>query len=201
MSSKWSLSGSYFESCNCEVACPCVFMSPPTSGECTVLLAWHIDRGSFGDVSLNGLNVALAAYSPGHMLKVKWDVALYIDEKASPAQREALGKIYGGQVGGPPAALGPFIGRILGVKYVPIDFQAKGKERSLKIAGVGEMEIAAIEGQGGKEVMLENLPFIAVPEQRAVVAKSKRLVLHDHGMNWNVSDKNGFYSPFSFKVA
>ena len=92
MTSKWSLSGSYFESCNCEVACPCVFMSPPTSGECTVLLAWHIDRGSFGDVSLNGLNVALAAYSPGHMLKVKWDVGLYLDEKASPAQREALGK-------------------------------------------------------------------------------------------------------------
>ena len=49
--------------------------------------------------------------------------------------------------------------------------------------------------------MLENVPFIAVPEQRAVVAKSKRLVLHDQGMNWNVSDKNGFYSPFSFKVA
>ena len=51
-------------------------MSPPTSDDCTVLLAWHIDRGSFGDVSLNGLNVALAAYIPGHMLKVKWDVAL-----------------------------------------------------------------------------------------------------------------------------
>lgn len=65
MSDSWTLKGAYFETCNCETACPCVFLSPPTEGECTVLLAWHVDEGRFGDVSLNGLNVALAAHSPG----------------------------------------------------------------------------------------------------------------------------------------
>jgi hypothetical protein len=65
--------------------------------------------------------------------------------------------------------------------------------------GIGEMEISALEGAGGKEVTLENLPFTAVPNQIAVVAKSKKLNFHDHGLNWDVSGKNGFYMPFTFK--
>jgi len=45
MSEKWNLSGTYFEACNCDAACPCVFLSNPTEGECTVLVAWHVDPG------------------------------------------------------------------------------------------------------------------------------------------------------------
>jgi len=45
MADDWSVSGSYMEACNCEAACPCVMLSPPTSGECTVLLGWHIEKG------------------------------------------------------------------------------------------------------------------------------------------------------------
>jgi len=199
MASKWNLAGSYFEACNCEVACPCVFMSAPTTGDCTVLIAWHIEDGKHGDTSLNGLNVALAIHSPGHMLKVKWDVALYLDEKATQIQRDALTTIFAGKAGGPPAALAPFIGKVLGVKPVHIDFQAKGKQRSMNMRGIGEMEIMAMGGAGGRDIMIENQPFTAVPNQPAVVAKSKKLALHDHGWNWNISEKNGFYSPFNIK--
>ena len=201
MAEKWSLTGNYFEACNCAVACPCVFTSAPTEGTCTVLLAWHIDKGKYGNTSLDGLNAAFAAYSPGHMLKVKWDVALYLDEKATPKQREALTTILAGKVGGEPAALVPFINKVLGVKSVRIEFNSKGKERSMRIPGVAEMEVSAVEGAGGKEIVLNNIPFTAVPNQQTVVAKSKKLSFHDHGMDWNVSDKNGFYSPFSYKGA
>jgi len=31
MAEDWSVSGSYMEACNCEAACPCVMLSPPTS--------------------------------------------------------------------------------------------------------------------------------------------------------------------------
>lgn len=199
MASRWNLFGNYFEACNCDVACPCTFTSAPTQGKCTVLLAWHIEKGKYGDTNLDGLNVALAAYSPGHMLKVKWDVALYLDEKANPQQREALTTIYGGKAGGEPAALGPFVGKILGIKSVPIQFNVAGKNRSLRIPSIAEMDIAALPGAGGKDLTVENLPFTAVPNQTTVVAKSKKLSLHDYGMDWNVSEKNGFYSPFSFK--
>ena len=193
------MTGTYFEACNCNVACPCVFTSDPTYGTCTVLLAWHVEKGKHGDLSLDGMNAALALYAPGNMLKTKWDAALYIDEKARPAQREALSKIFAGQVGGEPASLAPFIGKVLGIKPVSITYQAKGKERSMRMPNIAEMEIAAIEGQGGKLVTMENIPLTGVPNQTTVVARSKKLSYHDHGLNWDITGKNGFYSPFSFK--
>lgn len=198
MAEKWELSGGYFESCNCEVACPCVFLSPPTTGECQVLIAWHIEKGKAGPVPLDGLNAALAVFSPGHLIKGSWQVALYVDERATPAQRDLLTRIFGGQAGGVPATLAPLIGKVLGVKSVPMHFEAEGKRRSLRIPKLAEMQIEAIQGQEGKDVTVENHPLTAVPGQKAVVAKSKRLSFHDHGLEWEFSGKNGFYSPFSY---
>lgn len=201
MPSPWKITGSYFETCNCDVACPCVFTSPPTSGECTVLIAWHIDQGRFGDIDLDGLNAVLAAHSPGHMLEVKWRVALYTDERAKPGQQDALTRIFSGQSGGYLAELVPFIGEFLGVKAVPIEYRSEGKQRSLRLGTIGDAEIEGLPGQGGGEVTIANHPFAAVPDFPAVVAKSKQMRFSDHGLNWEVSNKNGFFSPFVYQSA
>jgi hypothetical protein len=199
MATEWKLSGTYFEACNCDVACPCVFLSAPTSGECTALIGWHIDQGSFGDVVLDGLNVALAVHSPGHMLDVKWKVALYLDDKADQTQNQALTQIFAGQAGGHPARLGAHIGEVLGVKSVGIDYQVNGKRRSIQIADVAEAEIEAIEGQGATEVTVENHPLCIAPGYPAVTAKSKKLSYQDYGLQWQISEKNGFFSPFTYQ--
>jgi hypothetical protein len=199
LTDKWDLKGSYFETCNCEVACPCVFLGPPSKGDCTVLVAWHVDSGNMGSIQLNGLNVALAAYSPGHMMQVKWDAALYLDAKASEAQRNALTQIFGGQAGGHPAALGAAIGKVLGVKAVEFNYQASGKKRSLQIPNVVEAEIEAIQGQGGADVLISNHPLALAPGESAVVSKSKKLSYKDHSLSGEVSQKNGFYSAFAYK--
>lgn len=199
MAATWSASGLYCEACNCEAACPCVMLGPPTEEDCTVLIGWHIDKGNFERVPLDGLNVALAAHSPGHMLKVKWKVALYLDERADKAQQDALARIFSGQVGGPPAALGAFIGEVLGVKSKKIDFRAEGKLRSIRIDGVADAEIEALTGQGGKDVTVANHPFTPVPGFPAVVSRSKRASYHDYGLALEVSGKNGFFSPFEYR--
>ena len=201
MAEKWSVSGTYFEACNCDMACPCVFLSAPTEENCTVLVGWHIEQGRFGKVGLDGLNVAMAVYSPGHMLQVKWQAALYLDEKASDAQKNALTQIFGGQAGGHPAVLASFVGQVLGVSSKKLDYKANGKKRSLEIAGVSMAEIEAIEGQGGAEVTLNNVPLTVVPGFPAVQSKSKQLSYHDYGMNWEISGKNGFYSPFAYQAS
>src|SRR5258706_8324654 len=100
MPEKWKITGTYFEACTCDVACPCIFLSAPTNGDCTALAGWHIENGNFTNVNIDGLNVALALYSPGHMLEVKWRVALYIDETASEEQKTVLTQIFTGQAGG-----------------------------------------------------------------------------------------------------
>ena len=201
MPESWKIAGSFFEACNCNVACPCVFLSPPTSGECTLLLAWHIDQGRFGQTDLNGLNAVLAVYSPGHMMEVKWKVALYVDEKANQSQQDALTQIFSGQAGGHLAALGPLIGEVLGVKTAPIDYQSDAKRRSLRLGTVAEMEIEGMPGQDGGDVTISGHPFTAVPGFPAVVAKSKQMRFNDYGLSWEVSNKNGFFSPFVYQSA
>jgi hypothetical protein len=199
MAETWKINGTYFEACNCAAACPCVFLSAPTEGKCTVLIAWHIDGGNFGAVQLNGLNVALLATMPGHMMQTKWKVALYLDNKASGDQQKALGAIFSGQAGGHLAALGPLIGEVMGVKAVPIEFSASGKERSLRILQIAEVDIEALGGQGGALVTIENHPFTVVPGHPAVVSTSKKLKFTDHGISLDIGGRNGFYSAFAYQ--
>ena len=199
MVEKWSLSGTYFEACNCDAACPCVFMSAPTEGECTVLVAWHIDQGSFGDVNLDGLNTVMMAHSPGHMLQTKWRVGLYLDDNANEVQQGALTQIFGGQAGGVPAALGEFIGEVLGVKSAAINYQANGKTRSLDIDGIAQMTVEGMQGQAEAEVTITNHPIAVAPGHSAVLAKSKSVSYQDHGYDWEFSDKTSFYSPFTYE--
>ncbi len=199
MADSWTISGNYFESCNCEAACPCVFLSPPTTGECTLLVAWHIDQGNMNGVDLGGLNVALAVHSPGRMVDVKWKAALYIDERATEDQSGAIGQIFGGSAGGHFAVLAEHIGEIVGISSVPIEYKADGKNRSLKVGNVAEVDIAAVEGGGGAEVRVSGNPLGIVPGEPIVVARSGKLSYHDHGMDWELSGKNGFMSPFTYK--
>ena len=199
MAESWKVRGTYFDTCNCATACPCVFLSAPTEGNCTVLLAWHIDEGNYGAVALNGLNAALAAHAPGHMLQTKWKVALYLDERADAAQQDALGGIFSGKAGGHLAALVPLIGEVLGVKTTAIEYSANGKQRSVRIPNIAEAEIEALAGQGGGLVTITNHPFTPVPGEPAVVATSKRLKFNDHGISLDISGKNGFYSAFAYQ--
>lgn len=200
MTEAWKINGTYFEACNCDVACPCVFLSDPTEGECTALVAWHIDEGAFNTVNLDGLNVALAVHSPGNMATVKWTAAVYFDNSASDSQKDALMQIFTGQAGGHPGRLVSHIGDVLGVSSLPMTYRAEGRKRSLKIEGVAEAEIEALNtGQGGADITIDNHPLCIAPGHKAVVSKSSKATYKDHGFDWHFSGKNGFYSPFGYQ--
>lgn len=203
MSEKWKVTGTYFETCNCVLACPCVFPNQPnipTGGDCTALVGWHIEQGLFGGMALNGLNVAMAIYSPGDMGLGNWKVALYLDEQASAAQKDALIKIFTGQAGGFMATIAPAVGQMLGVSSKKIAYQAQGRTRSLEISGVSRAEVEAVEGENGAEVTLSNLMGSLAPGYPLVQARSKELSYHDYGMDWKISGQNSFYSPFMYQA-
>lgn len=195
----WAVSGSFFESCNCEAACPCVFLSPPTTGECTAIVAWQVDAGARDSIDLAGLNVALAVHSPGHMAEVPWTAALYLDERASEEQAGALGAIFSGAAGGHPAVLGSHIGEVLGVASAPISFEVDGTTRTLRIGEVAEVKVTAIAGAGEAQVTVSNHPLCIAPGHDAVVARSDYLRFNDHGMEWDLSGRSGLFSPFAYE--
>jgi len=195
----WNLQGMYFEACNCAVACPCLFLSPPTTGECTVIIGWHIEKGAQGDIDLSGLNVARAVYTPGHMLEVPWTAALYLDARANALQASALEEIFTGKVGGSPSKLASHIENDLGVRKVPIDFSADGKKRSVSIPNIVEVGIEAIAGQDGRDVTISGHPLCVAPGHDIVVSKSSHLKYTDHGLRWEISEKTGSFSPFTYQ--
>jgi len=195
MADAWSLKGDYFEACNCDVACPCVFLSDPTEEICTVLLGFHVDHGKSGAQALDGLNFAIAAFCRGNMATNKWEAAIYLDARATDPQRKALETILTGQAGGVFGALGSLIGKLHGIRSVPIEFHVEGKKRSLKIRDIAEMQVQALVGPGGKEVRIQNALLGVEPE--VVVGKSEKLTLKDYGWKWDLSGKNSFLSPFA----
>jgi hypothetical protein len=194
----WSLVGTYFESCNCEAACPCIFLSPPTTGDCTVLVGWHIDTGRFADVTLDDLNVALAVHAPGHMLKVKWEAAVYVDDRATGPQQRALMQIFAGQAGGVPAVLAAHVGTIWGARPARIDFRTSGRRYQLTVDDIAAVEIVPIEGQGGGDVHIEGHPLAVSPGFPVVLCRSTRLTYQDHGQRWELSEKSGQFAPFDY---
>ena len=56
----WNVSGQYYETCNCDFVCPCVpgqlaVRPATTKGDCQFAMAFQIERGSYGAMSLDGL--------------------------------------------------------------------------------------------------------------------------------------------------
>jgi hypothetical protein len=197
---RWKIAGDYFENCNCDVVCPCLFSSgpvltgKPTYGFCEVAIAFHIDQGSYGDATLDGLNAVLTARTTGVMAEGDWSVAVYLDERADERQRDALQNIFTGSAGGPLGGLAPLISNVLGIKSVPITYQKQGKRRAVEIPNLMHMAVHAAPGlDPEKEIMAANAhPF--APEGVALAVGDPGSTWTDYAMRWDNSGKNGHYA-------
>ena len=201
---RWRLEGEYFENCNCDIVCPCLFSAAgpmaaaPTQGYCDLGIAFHVNRGSYGDTSLDRLNVVAVVHAEGAMGGGNWSLGLYLDESGSPEQREAVQAIFSGGAGGPMAALAPLVGKILGVKTAPITFSVDGKRRSVQIPNVMQMAVEAVPSMNPDgELWVANAhPFNM--EKLALAKGTAGSTFTDYGMRWDNSGKNGFYAAISW---
>jgi hypothetical protein len=149
---------------------------------------------------LDGLNVVGVFHTPGNMFTgPKWKAALYLDERATKEQVDALGKIYSGKAGGFFGVLAGFIRELAGVRPMPVKFEIDGKRRTLHIPSTIDLTVEGMEGgDKSKEVTVSNAPISVAPSFAAVVAKSTKHSYSDYGMKWDNSGKNGFYSRFAY---
>ncbi|HJT59223.1 MAG TPA: DUF1326 domain-containing protein [Ktedonobacteraceae bacterium] len=202
----WQIAGDYFENCNCKVICPCLLStnppltSSPTEGACEVAFAFHINSGSYGNVTLDGLNVAMIARTPGAMAQGNWSVAIYLDERANEQQRQALQAIFSGSVGGPLGALAPFISTVLGARIVPITFNIAGKRRSVEIPNIMHLAVQPLPSlDPNNEIWALNAhPF---SPQLALAVGEQNSTWSDYGMSWDNSGRNGHYASINWSNA
>jgi hypothetical protein len=201
---KWRLSGDYFENCNCDVVCPCLVSTAapltarPTQGVCDVALAFHIDTGTYGDVSLDGLNVAVIAHTPGPMAEGNWTLAAYVDERADDKQTAAIGAIFGGGEGGPMAAFAPLVSNHLGVKKAPIKYAISGKARSAEMPGIMHMKVEPLPSMHPSGEIWGAAGHPVAPDKLAFAMGGQGSTFTDHGMRWDNSGKNGHYAPINW---
>ena len=201
----WSFEGEYFENCNCAVVCPCVistqapFTSMPTEGTCDVIFAFHIDRGTYGKVALDDLNVCVVAAIPGPMIEGNWSVALYIDERADQDQQEALQAIFSGEAGGTMGTFAPLIGEVLGVKSVRIQYGVDNKRRSVEIPEFMRVAVHPIPSAMGAdaEMVAVNAHPIA-PAGVVMAVGDDNSTWSDYGLKWDNSGGNGYYAPIQW---
>ena len=203
----WSVSGQYYETCNCDFVCPCVpwgLAVRPTQGSCTFAMAYAVDRGSFGAVSLDGLGFIVLGLTPEEMGKGNWSVGLIVDERATAEQRDAIAAIASGGAGGPMAALSGLVGKFLGVESARIRFERDGAKWAVNASPFVEMGAAAAMGlnpHAAEPIHLDNTGHPAA--DRFALARASNSHVHALGLAWDdVSGRNnGQFAPFSWRSA
>jgi hypothetical protein len=142
----WNLKGSYVETCSCELMCPCNLSMDhgATYDRCRVTLVFNIREGEIDGTDVGGLKVAAIADTPKVMTEGNWRLGMFIDDQATDEQADKLSAVFGGQLGGPMAALGPLVGEVLGVERVPIEVVDDGLRHSVRIGDAIDFEIEDI---------------------------------------------------------
>ncbi len=198
---KWSIDGEIIDPCNCEVICPCTMGSPASYGSCLGNVTWCIDEGYYGDTDLSGCIAQLAIHAPGpYFDDGNWRVAMYGDASATPRQRESLEAIFLGQAGGFFGEWRTMMSEVVGVRWVPIEVERKGRKRIVRIEGVLDIDAEAIVGASENEnATLVNPPFWKGAPYPANLGRSQRFTYKDFDLEWEGNGRACSFSKYHYE--
>ncbi len=197
---KWAFDADYIQSCNCDYGCPCEFSAPPTTGSCEGMGAWRIDQGKYDELALDGLGLAFAAKWPGAIHEGNGTILVYVDEKATAEQREALLNIAAGKEGGLPfEILVTTISTMLEPQFVPFDFKVDGLQSSVKVGENFRIALEPIKNPVTREpeqvTMNHSTGFIF---QVAECASAREGAVAEKEMKFSYPDKAGFIARIHY---
>lgn len=200
----YNLEGTILEVCTCNVLCPCwIGEDPDNDGTCDTVLAYHVDKGTINGTDVGGHTVALAAFVPGNILKGNWKVAMFVDDKASDAQHQALVDVWSGKLGGPVGDLVQLVGEVVAVEKAPIRYEIKEGKGSLKVGDMIEAEMEPYRGPTGEVTTLNESVFTTIPGAPAWVSKAsiyKRQTAKFGLKDIDISGHNAIQGSFRFKT-
>jgi hypothetical protein len=197
----WSLEGTYFENCSCDVPCPCTvsFDIGADYDRCEVLLAFNVESGEIDGVDVSGLTTAIVADTPKVMTDGNWKLGLILDEAASDEQADKLAAVFSGQLGGPMATLAPLIGELLGSERLPIEFADDGLKHRIRVGDGIDVEVEDVVPFGvetGQPVQLTNAFHPAA--STLTISRSQRGKISAFGLEFDNTGRSAFSAPFSW---
>jgi len=198
----YHLEGQLLEVCDCRVLCPCWIGEAPDNGTCKGFVAWHFQKGSVDGVDVSGLTFGAIAHIPGNVLKGNWRVAMFIDERATEAQFQALLSVYKGERGGPVAELGKLIGEVVSVERAAIKFTVRNGKGMLSVGDDVHADMEPYVGPHGEPTKLVESIFSTIPGSPAYVSKAGRYRARNAKLGYDVDLKghNAIQGHFSFQA-
>ncbi len=190
----WKLTGQLEEACTCSSACPCWFGSKPTKMMCGGSQFIFISKGNYGDVKLDGLSVGAISQSPEGKSMMesfgKWNFNYYyIDEKATPEQREGLKAIATTVIAGGASPKTE-------IRYVPIVRKIDGKEHSISVGKYGSFSGHLVEGGLGGSVKITNPPGADPLHHEYLQGESTKFAYNDAEQDWSFGGSNYMLGTF-----
>jgi hypothetical protein len=195
----YQFQGTLLEACNCDVLCPCWIGEDPDNGTCSSVVAYHLDSGKIKGVDVSGLTLANVVFIPGNVLAGNWKAHLFVDDRASDEQLDAIVAAFSGQLGGPLADLAQLIGEVLGVSRAPISHEVVEGRGKLTVGdGTVIAEMEPYRGPDGSITTLNNSIFSTVPGSPAWVGKASKFAVNipDHGWTYEFSGRNAIQSDW-----
>jgi hypothetical protein len=174
----------------------------PDGGTCDSAVSWHIDHGTIQGIDVSGLTIAVSAHIPGNILKGNWQALLYVDDKATQAQQDALLSVFTGKLGGPIADLAALIGDVVGVERVPITFTVDKGKGTLIIGQRVQAELVPFTGPTGEATTLHESVFSTIPGSPAYVGKAEHYTskVPALGHDLTLQNHNAIQGVFRFVV-
>ena len=194
----YHLEGRLLEVCTCDVVCPCWLGADPDGGTCEGLLVWSVDKGTVNGVDVSGRVLGILAHIPGNILKGNWKARVYVDDKASAAQMEALLNVWTGKLGGPVVDMAKLVGEVQSVEQAPITFAVNDADATLRIGPSIEANIDPVLGAGGLPTTLHDAVFSTVPGAPAYVGRASQLRVNVPNFQIDVKGHSSVSTSFRF---
>jgi hypothetical protein len=194
----YQLEGSLLEVCSCNTLCPCWIGEDPDNGTCDTVIAYNLTKATIRGIDVSGLSLVSVGHIPGNVLAGNWRVVMYVDERASDEQMEAMLDAFGGKLGGPLADLAELIGEVVAVERAPIAHTIVDGAGTLTVGDKVDCAMHPYRGPDGSITTLNNSVFSTVPGAPAYVAIAdhERINVPEHGYQWELENKNAIQSDW-----
>jgi hypothetical protein len=127
---------------------------------------------------------------------------VYLDQRATPEQVQALGTIFTGQAGGWPAVVSGLIAHPLAPKQVPITFETGNGEFHITVPGLLEVGTEHVPNPFPGQAPLDpQIGDLAVPfyTGTAHVRRARMLKLTDPHLNFEYSGRSSLIGQFDYR--
>jgi hypothetical protein len=197
----YTIRGRLLEVCTCMAICPCWIGEDPDGGSCDSALAWYVDSGTVRGVDVSDRCLALSVHIPGNVLAGNWEAVVYVDDRCTEQQQDALLAVFTGALGGPIADLAALITDVKAVERAPMVFTVVDGRGTLKVGDAVEAQLAPFQGATGRTTVLSETVFSTIPGSPAFPGKAS-LFRRDSSKlgraDLDVSGRNAVQGLFSF---